>query len=137
MIVVDASVLASALADDGSDGELARSHLSTGRPYAPELIDLEVASVWRRAARSGRLEDRRARQALADLAELPLTRAPHGPLMARIWELRENITPYDAAYVALAEALEMPLLTADRRLGGAPGIRCEIRLISGEPRESS
>lgn len=129
MIVVDASIVASALGDDGSDGERARSRLAGERLVAPELIDLEVASVWRGAARAGRLGEKRASQALADLAALPLARAPHQPLMNRIWELRHNHTPYDAAYVALAEALETPLLTADRRLAQAPGARCEIELL--------
>lgn len=129
MIVVDASVLASALGDDGEDGHSARDELADARLFAPELIDLEVASVWRRAARGGRLEEQRTRQALADLASFPLARAPHQPLMGRIWELRDNLTPYDAAYVALAEALEAPLLTADRGLTRAPGPRCEIRLL--------
>ena len=129
MIVVDASVLASALGDDGPDGDRARGRLAGERLAAPELIDLEVASVWRRAARAGRLGERRARQAFADLAALPLARAPHQPLMSRIWELRDNHTPYDAAYVALAEALEAPLLTADRRLARAPGTATEIQLL--------
>jgi len=129
VIVVDASILAAALGDDGSDGERARGHLTGERLFAPELIDLEVASVWRRAVRAGRLGGRRARQALADLATLPLARAPHQPLMSRIWELRDNLTPYDAAYIALAEALETPLLTADRRLARAPGAHCEIKLL--------
>ena len=128
MIVVDASIVASALGDDGRDGERVRSRLVGERLFAPELIDLEVASVWRRAARSGRLDDRRARQALADLAALPLARAPHQPFLPRIWELRDNLTPYDAAYVALAESLEAPLLTADRRMARASAIRCEIEL---------
>ncbi|MFN2471279.1 MAG: type II toxin-antitoxin system VapC family toxin, partial [Gaiellaceae bacterium] len=109
--------------------ERARSQLTDERLFAPELIDLEVASVWRRAARAGGLGERRAAQALADLATLPLARAPHQPLMNRIWELRDNLTPYDAAYVALAEALETSLLTADRRLTQAPGIHCEIKLL--------
>jgi predicted nucleic acid-binding protein len=128
VIVVDASIVASALGDDGPDGERVRSRLVGERLFAPELIDLEVASVWRRAARSGRLDDRRARQALADLAALPLARAPHRPLLPRIWELRDNLTPYDAAYVALAESLEAPLLTADQRMARASAIRCEIEL---------
>lgn len=85
MIVVDASIMASALGDDGADGERARRHLAGERLFAPELIDVEVASVWRRAARTGRLGGRRATQALADLADLPLVRAPHQPLMSRIW----------------------------------------------------
>lgn len=129
MIVIDASIVASALGDDGSDGGRARDRLVGERLFAPELVDLEVASVWRRAARSGRLERRRAHQALTDLASLPLDRAPHQPLMGRIWELRENLTPYDAAYVALAEALGTPLLTADQHLARAPGASCEIELL--------
>lgn len=129
MIVVDASIVASALADDGSDGEQIRARLAGEQLFAPELLDLEVASVWRRAARSGKLPERRADQALADLAALPLVRAPHRPLMGRIWELRENLTTYDAAYVALAEALESSLLTADEPLSQAPGTRCEILLF--------
>ena len=129
MIVVDASVLAPALGDDGADGELARGCMRAGPLFAPELIDLEVASVWRRAARAGRLEERRAHQALADLEAFPLQRAPHAPLLPRIWELRENAMPYDAAYLALAEVLAAPLLTADARLASAPGVRCEIELI--------
>ena len=129
MIVIDASVVASALGDDGADGEHARASLAGERLFAPELIDLEVASTWRRALRAGRLSNERALRALADLAALPLARAPHRPLMARIWELRDNLTLYDAAYVALAEALEARLLTADRRLARAPGVRCEVTLL--------
>ena len=129
MIVVDASIIASALGDDGPDGERARKRLAGERLAAPELIDLEVASVWRRAARAGRLEGKRARQALADLAALPLERAPHRPLMSRVWDLRENFTPYDAAYVALAEILEAALVTADQHLARAPAADCEIELL--------
>lgn len=129
MIVVDASIVASALGDDGSDGERARARLAGERLAAPELLDLEVASVWRRAARAGRLAERRAGQALRDLADLPLERAPHRPLIGRIWELRENLTPYDAAYVALAETLEAPLLSADEHLARAPGPACDIELL--------
>lgn len=129
MIVVDASIIASALGDDASDGERARKRLAGERLAAPELIDLEVASVWRRAAGAGRLEGKRAHQALADLAALPLERAPHQPLMSRIWELRENFTPYDAAYVALAELLEAALVTADQHLARAPAADCEIELL--------
>jgi predicted nucleic acid-binding protein len=129
MIVVDASVIASALGDDGSDGDRARRRLCGERLLAPELLDLEVASVWRRALRARRIDDDRSRQALADLAALPLMRAPHRPLMARVWELRANLTPYDAAYVALAEALDVLLLTADRGVAGAPGLRCEVEVL--------
>ena len=130
MIVVDASIVASALGDDGSDGARARGRLAGERLAAPELIDLEVASVWRRAAGAGRLEGKRAHQALADLASLPLDRAPHQPLMSRIWQLCENFTAYDAAYIALAEALDTELLTADQHLARAAGAGCEIELLA-------
>jgi predicted nucleic acid-binding protein len=72
----------------------------------------------------------RAIQALADLALLSVSRVSHTPFLGRIWELRDNVTPYDAAYVALAEVMEAPLLTADARLSRAPGVRCEVVLIS-------
>jgi predicted nucleic acid-binding protein len=129
LIVVDASIVASALADDGTDGDRVRERLAGEQICAPELLDLEVASVWRRAARSGQLPERRANQALADLAALPLARSPHQPLMRRVWELRDNLTAYDAAYVALAELLRSPLLTADEPLSHAPGTRCEVLLF--------
>jgi predicted nucleic acid-binding protein len=129
VIVVDASIVATALADDGDDGDRARARLRGETLSAPGLLDLEVVSVWRRAARSGRLEPRRARQAMADLVELPLARAPHVPLLERIWELGDNLSPYDAAYVALAETLDVALLTADRRLARAPGIACEVEVV--------
>lgn len=73
---------------------------------------------------------RRAELALVDLADLPMKRATHRPLLARCWELRASVTAYDAAYVALAEALEVPLLTADRRLARSPGLRCPVEVIS-------
>ena len=133
MIVVDASVIAAALGDDGSDGKRARDSFAGEDLFAPELIDLEVSSVWRRAMRTGQLSQQRTLEALADLADLPLTRAPHGPLLGRVWELRVKLTPYDAVYIALAEALGVALVTADRRLARAPGIRCETKLLSGSP----
>lgn len=130
MIVVDASVLAPALADDDSDGDLARERLRGERLAAPELIDLKVASTLRRALRAGRLDQRRSGQALVDLAALPVRRAPHLSLLPRIWELRDNLTAYDAAYVALAEALRATLLTADVALSRAAGVRCEVEILT-------
>lgn len=129
MIVVDASILAPALADDESDGDLVRARLQGEQLAAPELIDLEVISTLRRAARAGQLDDRRSSQALTDLAALPLKRVPHLPLLSRIWELRENLTAYDAAYMALAEALGALFLTADGPLTRAPGVHCEVELL--------
>lgn len=130
MIVVDASVLAPALADDDRDGDRARDRLRGEQLVAPQLIDLEIASILRRAVRAKRLDERRSEQALIDLAVLPLQRAPHLPLLARVWELRDNLSAYDAAYVALAEALGTVLLTADGRVDRAAGIRCEVDVLS-------
>ena len=131
MIVVDASVLATALADDEEGGDQVRGRLRReSRLAAPELVDLEVVSVLRRAARAGRIGERRSAQALADLAALPLRRAPHLPLLPRIWEVRENLSSYDASYVALAEALGAVLLTADGALSRAPSLHCEIEVLA-------
>jgi predicted nucleic acid-binding protein len=129
MIVVDASVLAPALADDGPDGNDARNRIRGESLAAPELIDLEVVSVLRRAAAANQLDRQRAAQAIADLTALPIRRAPHMSLLARVWELRENLTVYDAAYVAVAEALDTSLITADRKLAGAPGLNCRVELV--------
>ena len=129
MIVVDASVLAVALGDDGADGSSARGAVADEVLAAPELVDLEVLSVWRRQVAAGEMTARRAALAVSDLAALPLRRMSHRLVLQRCWELRHTVTGYDAAYVALAEALAIPLLTADARLSRAAGLRCEIKLI--------
>ncbi len=130
MIVVDASVIATALADDGSDGDAVRDHLLGDMSmHTPELLDLEVLSVLRRRRRAGHLDDRRAALAMQDLQDLVLVRYPHLPFVERIWELRHNMTPYDAAYVALAETLSCRLVTGDRRLSRTSGIRCDVEAL--------
>jgi predicted nucleic acid-binding protein len=129
VLVVDASALAPALADDGRDGDTARARLQGQSVVAPELIDLETTSVIRRQLHAGQLDARRAELALVDLVELPLRRVPHRPLVGRCWELRDNLSVYDAAYVALAELLDVVLLTADARLAKAPGIRCQLDVL--------
>jgi predicted nucleic acid-binding protein len=129
VIVIDASVVVTGLADDGPDGDRVRARLRGERLAAPEVIDLEVASAWRRLVSTGNLHQRRAALALADLDAMRIERAPHRPLLARCWELRDNLTIYDAAYVALAELMQIPLLTGDRRLAEAPGARCGVELI--------
>ena len=131
MLVVDASVLTPALADDGFDGDTARACLRGQPLVAPELIDLETTSVIRRQLLAGHLDARRARLALTDLVDLPLRRVPHRPLLARCWELRQSVSVYDAAYVALAELLDVVLLTADARLANASGPRCQFEVLSG------
>ncbi|WP_147917446.1 type II toxin-antitoxin system VapC family toxin [Ruania zhangjianzhongii] len=130
MIVVDASVLAPVLADDGPDGRVARARLAGEQLAAPEVIDLEVVSVVRGLAIAGKLGAARADHAIEALAALPIARASHRHLTRRCWELHHNLTPYDAAYVALAEALEVPLVTADARLARASGPQCAIELLS-------
>jgi predicted nucleic acid-binding protein len=129
LIVVDASVLVTALADDGPDGERTRSRLTGERLTAPHLIDMEVVAAWRRLAAAGHLEERRAALARADLRGLPIARVSHAPLMERCWELRTNMTTYDAAYVALAELIDAPLLTADAKLAATPGPTCSIEVL--------
>jgi len=129
VLVVDASVLATALADDAADGDTARGRLRGQDLAAPELIDLEVVSVLRRQLSVGKLDTRRARLALDDLLELPVQRVPHRALLRRCWELRDNLSVYDAAYVALAETLDAPLVTADARLAKAPGVTCTVEVL--------
>lgn len=129
MIVVDASIMVTALADDGPDGDRVRARLRGERLVAPHLIDIEVLSAWRRLTAADDLDQRRVGLAIDDLRALRLDRVPHRPLLDRCWELRQNLTVYDAAYVALAEVMEVPLLTADAKLAAAPGLRCEVDLI--------
>jgi predicted nucleic acid-binding protein len=128
--VVDASVVVHALADATPLGQRARPALRELSLSAPHVLDLEVTAAVRRAHLRGALSEQDARQALADLAKMPITRHQHTALLNRCWELRDNVKTYDAAYIALAEALGVPLLTADARLASAPGIRCEVELLT-------
>lgn len=98
--------------------------------HMPHLADVEVAHVLRRLAAAGAISDRLAEEALEDLAGLDIDRHAHDPLLERIWQLRKNVSAYDAAYVALAEVLDAPLLTCDRRLVKAPMAKAVAQLIS-------
>jgi predicted nucleic acid-binding protein len=130
-MVVDASVLANVVGDDGADGRRARGELRTaGDVAAPDLVDVETVAVLRKRWLGGTISDRRFASAVADLEAIDLDRYPTLPLMQRAYELRANVTAYDATYVALAEILDCELLTGDQRLGNAPGPRCPIRLLS-------
>ncbi len=130
MIVIDASVLANVVGDDGPAGRAARARLAAETQWsAPDLVDVETVSVLRRRWRAGDLTTRRFRSAVVDLLSLPIARFPTGPLMIRAYELRSNVTPDDATYVALAEGLSCPLVTADGRLSRAPGIRCDVDVL--------
>jgi len=95
----------------------------------PHLLDVEVVQVLRRQVRDGMLSSMRADEALDDLDDLPLTWHGHGALLRRIWELRHNLTAYDATYVALAEALDATLLTCDGQIASTPGHHARIDVI--------
>lgn len=128
--MLDASVLVAYLGG-GEHAEPARRALLAGDElWAPHLIDAEVGHVLRRAALGGKLRAATARAALDELADLPLRRAGHRGLLARAWALRRNVSFYDGLYVALAEALNVPLLTLDARLAAAPGVSATVRVIS-------
>lgn len=129
MIVVDASILANVLADDGEDGRRARDELRDADLAAPDLADVEAVAVLRKRWLAGTLSDERFGAAVEDLEQLALERVPALRLMLRAYELRANVSAYDAAYVALAELLGCDLLTADQRLANASGPRCAIRLL--------
>jgi predicted nucleic acid-binding protein len=130
LIVVDASVLANVIGDDEDEGDRARNEIrSAGDVAAPDLVDVEAVAVLRKMWLAGAISDQRFADAVDDLEATPLDRYPTLPLMRRAYELRANVTAYEATYVALAEALGCELLTADRRLAGAPGPRCVRRLL--------
>ena len=119
MVVVDASVVFTAVTDDGLDGTRCRLRL-TGEPIdAPNLVRIEVLSAIRRHLHAGRLDPVGAQQAVEDLLALPILVHPSNLLLRRAWELSDNVTAYDACCIVLAEALDTPLLNADRKLAGA------------------
>jgi predicted nucleic acid-binding protein len=130
VIVVDASVILEVLLVTAEAPAIETRLFAPGETlHAPHLIDVEVAQVLRRYTRSGELTAERGAEALTDLADFSLTRYPHTVLLPRIWELRENVSAYDAAYLALAEALAAPLVTRDRTLAGAPGHGASVVVV--------
>lgn len=130
MIVVDASVLANVVGDDDRAGQIARARLKTaGAASAPDLVDVETVSVLRRRWLNNDLTEARFSGAIEDLLALPIKRYPVGPMMMRAFELRANVSAYDSCYVALAEALDCPLVTADARLAAAPTITCTTEIL--------
>ena len=130
MIVIDASALLEVLLNTPAAGKVAeRLFAENDTLHAPHVLDLEVAQVLRRYTFSGEMDVKRSEQALEDLADLPLNRYPHDVFLFRIWTLRRNLTAYDAAYVALAEALDAPLITRDTALARAPGNHARVEVI--------
>jgi predicted nucleic acid-binding protein len=131
MIVLDASVLANVVADDGHDGAKARKVLASAEAASvPDLADVETVAVLRRRWRTGTLSEQRFAEAVADLVALPLMRYPTRSFLHRTFSLRHNVTSYDACYVALAETLQCELVTADARLSRATGLGCPVRVIN-------
>lgn len=130
MIVLDASALLEFLLQTplGSRVE-ARLFRDEEEFHSPHLVDVEVTQGLRRLVRAGEVSPGRAAEALADLADLDLHRHPHVDLLTRAWKLRENVTAYDAMYVALADALDAPVVTCDTALARAPGHRARIEAI--------
>ncbi len=130
MIVADASALIDLLLESEVRTRLEERLLSGEESlHTPHVVDLEVAHTLRRLVLTGVLSSERAEVALADMANLRLNRYPHVELVPRVWELRDNLTAYDAAYVALAEALDATLVTRDARLARSAGHRARIELI--------
>jgi predicted nucleic acid-binding protein len=133
MAVLDASVLVEYLAD-APRADLAREHLSGHRDglWAPHLIDAEVGHALKRLVRHRELAADDAELALDELIELELERVEHEALLPRAWELRDNLSFYDALYVSLAEAIRQPLITFDGRIARAPGLEAEIEVLAQE-----
>jgi predicted nucleic acid-binding protein len=130
VIVIDASALLEVLLNTPAAGKVTdRLFAGNDTLHAPHLIDLEVAQVLRHYTHSGEMDAQRSEQALEDLADLAINRYPHDLFLFRIWALRRNLTAYDAAYVALAEALDAPLITRDGALARASGHRARVEII--------
>ena len=125
MIVLDAS----AYVDGILGNHTVRERLVDEDVHAPHLLDLEVVSALRRLVATPSLDERRADAALAALRMADIHRHPHTPLLGMIWDMRDTVTAYDAAYVALATVLRAPLVTTDRKLAAAPGLPCTVELI--------
>lgn len=130
MIVPDASAIVAVLLDSEPQAEFIRVRIEhPGQSlHVPHFLDLEVIQTLRRHALRGVLMPDRSTEALTDFADIKFTRYPHTSFIERIWELKENVTAYDAAYIALAETLDAPLITTDGRLARAPGHHAEVEL---------
>ena len=130
MIVIDSSAVLEVLLRSQTGLEVEKRIFSPRESlFAPHLLDLEVVQVLRRYCTSGEIDSERGKEAIEDLNDIPINRYPHDIFLHRVWELRHNMTAYDAAYVALAETLAAPLLTRDAHLASAPGHDAVIELI--------
>jgi predicted nucleic acid-binding protein len=134
--VADAGALVAALTDGLPLNDSARRAISRGPVISPEIVDVEVCSALRHLVNGGRVSVELAERSLQRLTRLPLERHGHAALIRRCWELRHTITPYDAVYVALAEALAVPLVTTDARLARASGPRCAFEVLGGSAEDA-
>lgn len=125
-IVIDASVVIAALLDSGKQGAWAEGVLEGNTLHAPELLRAEATNILRRLERARRISSAEANAAHDDLMQLDVELFTFDPFADRVWELRHNVTSYDAWYVALAEALKLPLATLDQKLAKASGVACDI-----------
>ncbi|WP_198587126.1 type II toxin-antitoxin system VapC family toxin [Glycomyces xiaoerkulensis] len=126
MIVLDNSAFVEFLIGDTDLGRRTRKLLLGQEVAAPHVVDLECASVLRRLVRRGVLDEERASKALRLLSRFDLHRFDHTPLLPRIWQLRDNMTAYDASFAALAETLDASLVTVDSKFERTPGLRCRV-----------
>ena len=131
MLVVDTSAVVAALVGRPPDRALVDRLGADGDLHAPHLLDVELLHALRRLVRTGSLGEERAADARADFAELPVVRYGHEPLADRAWELRDSLTADDATFVALAEALGVPLVTCDARIARSPRHRAAVELFPG------
>ncbi len=125
-IVIDSSVVVAALVDSGPRGDWAEEVLASGLPQAPELVRAEATNILRRLERAKLITTPQANAAQDDLMQLDIELYPFEPFASRIWELRHNVTSYDAWYVAIAEALKLPLATLDEHLANSSGVTCKF-----------
>lgn len=130
MIVLDASAAIEWLFQSPAGNKIDRKIFSASQSlHVPHLLDVEVAQVVRRFVRDKVITAQRGEEALEDLSDMPLRRYAHDFLIPRVWELRATLTAYDAVYVALAEALDVPLLTCDRRIASASGHSAKVEVV--------
>jgi predicted nucleic acid-binding protein len=133
ILVIDASMVIAALVDSGANGRWAEALLTSDSLAAPHLMPAEAANILRRSAAAGVISAEQASFAHADLLDLRVELFPYAPFAGRVWELRENVTCYDAWYVAIAEDINAPLATLAARLANTPGPRCQF-VVSGAPK---
>lgn len=126
LVVCDASAVVAILVDSGPDGRWATDALTNADLAAPSLLPFEAANIIRRLELAGTISSDQAVQAHSDLVDLAIEHWPYELLAPRVWELRHNLTSYDASYVALAELLQATLVTLDLRIGRAPDVRCTV-----------